>query len=646
MKLREANDYKVEGHNPFYGQLQYLYPVDVKFKQMFGWQKEAFDKGKDSRFFAIQAFCGSGKSILQINLALHDIVSSGFKQKQLIVVPQEHIHRGFVADGDLNYLSVHQNDKDYQWNIQGTDNFCDGKEPRLEGLKKWLLMPSNKLGKYCSEKTISGLNSICSHAALVGVWKMLTDEEKIKAINNLTLRVDEAHHINHVLLDSEELTPEERLAIDYEATELGRVCTFILNSANASSKLHLTTATMYRGDRKTILSKEVREKFTEYNLDWIVHFRSLGIKSFYLQYEEYDQNPIDQIVQQVVAEPQEKHFIVVPSSGHKWRHGGEEYKLLIARLQKHGLKVLDLVTPETQVINKKLLLEEPKVKSNDNPSKFDAIVVCMLGREGTDWCPCSRLHNSACENSITLAVQTIGRPFRRYDGKELVKIYHYVKKFTMPKNGITKRELLVDRTNALLVCMQINDMMNPIMIAAIPKQGNKKDYEPKQSLGDFFGDQYENVLRELLDVYEDLPFEEKNWAGVLTVAEQVCDVFDVEENRENIVAALAKRLLNELAPDEAKPAIEGIDAEFIRHAGFDRLAEKFELNRSVYFGNYEEKDWKIIRNILWGNWFEKAEEMKSIGIKNIDKKHHLYSFMKQNKAMFRKWDRENGQQEN
>lgn len=635
MNSREAKHYRVEGTNPYWNDPQYLYPIDVKFKKMRDWQVDAFELGKDARFFAVQAFCGSGKSILQVNLAIHDIVSSGYKQKQLIVVPQQHIHRGFVGEDDIEYLLVNQNGIDYQWNIQSEHNFCDGDE-RVIGLVKWLLMPSDKLSKGFRDNSIGGLNAICSHQALVAAWKLLkTDKEKKQAIRNLTLRIDEAHHINLVFLESEDFSDEEQLAIDCEMTELGRICTFIVNSKIASAKLHLTTATMYRGDRRIVLSKEVRDKFVQYNLDWIKHFQSLGIESFYLQYEEYVGDPIDQIVERIKAEPNEKHFVVVPPTGNKWRKNGDEYQELLSKLSKLKARVLDLITPSTQNKNKKLLLAEPKFNDPNNPSKYDVIVVCMLGREGTDWCPCSRLHNSSCENSITLAIQTVGRPFRRYDGKTDVHIYHYVKKFTMPKKGISKRELLTDRTNALLVCMQIDDMQNPILIPVFPNQQesekSSKEGKPKTTTLDVeFGDQYENVLRDCFEQYELL--EEKNKASVRDLATKICISNGIDEthaNFKNIRDALAVRIIREVCP-ELKLA--GIDIEFMRHAGYDRI----EFDNSIWFGNYKGQDFQIVREIIKGDYYERFLEVKRIGLENIKPDHPLHRFVQYKKYDYRK----------
>ena len=45
-------------------------------------------------------------------------------------------------------------------------------------------------------------------------------------------------------------------------------------------------------------------------------------------------------------------------------------------------------------------------------------VACRLFDEGTDWVPCTRLHNTdACEKSVTLAVQRFFRPLRHHPEK-------------------------------------------------------------------------------------------------------------------------------------------------------------------------------------------------------------------------------------
>ena len=631
--------FKVSGSNPHYLDEERLYPIYGEVKNMFGWQEKAFAKGKDERFFSCQAFCGSGKSILQIYLATHDIIASGFKQKQLFVVPQEHIHKGFVGDGQLQHMSIEQNGKQYNWAIQSCHNFCDGVD-RIKSLKNWLLESPNKLAKFSKDpqgKIIAGLNAICSHAALAQVWQEIEQEYEQKGldkiISNLTLRVDEAHHISLVFMECENMSHEEWDVINDEITALGKICTYIINSKVSSSKLHLTTATMYRGDARVILSEKVRAKFTTYHLDWIEHFEGLGIQNFLLQYEFYTDNPVDLIAQRILAEPNEKHFVVVPRTGSKWRKNGDEYRLLLDKLK--GLRVLDLVTPSTQDKNKKLLLAEPKnIKS---PSQFDVVVVCSLGREGTDWCPCSRLHNSACESSVTLAVQTIGRPFRRFEGKTKIEIFHYVKKFITPKKGISSRELLSDRTNAILFCMQMKDLFDPILIIddsfELPEPKNGSKVSPKNTvpLQWYFGDQYENVIKAALETYEDLVQDFDSPPKAKDIFEsmgEICEEFGISEDhirREDIQYALACRIIREAAP---QAEIDGVDIAFLRNEGFDKIDEKYEFNRSIYFGNCSKKDWQLIRNII-DNWHEKYQEVKRVGFKTIldNRSHPLYHWV-------------------
>ncbi len=601
-----TNPYRVEGYNPgwndpSWNDTQYLSEINSEFKKMWPWQEDALNKGKDAKFFAIQAFCGSGKSILQIQLAIHDVVRSNYTQKQLIVVPQQHIHRGFVGD-DLDYLSVLQGAEKYEWHIQPSHNFCNG-EDRVANLKKWLLTPSKILATGFTEKTIAGLNAVCSHAALVAAWRLLTKAEKKQAIKKLTLRIDEAHHINHVFLDEEEFTDEEQLAIEHDTTELGVICKFLLNSKVKTCKLHMTTATMYRGDRKIILSGEVRAKFVEYNLDWIEHFNGLGIERFFLQYEEYKIDPVEMIIQCIKKERKEKHFIVVPSTGHKWRDATSLASLF---KQLHKIypreRVLDLVTPSTQDANKLKLLAEPKFYNKENPSKFDVVVVCMLGREGTDWCPCSRIYNASVENSITLAVQTAGRAFRRYKGKRTVKIYHYVKQFAMPKKGITKAELFADRTNGLLVCMLFDDMDNSIIIPCAPDgsptdtTASAPDGSPTDTtasatttLGEVFGDQYLNAMEKLFQGYEFL--EEKTIEALHKLADRICEDYGITENVDNIKLGLVARLVRIASKS---PKLKGINIAFVRENGFNLI----KMHKSIYFANCKESDWLELKSII------------------------------------------------
>lgn len=606
---------RVDGQNPEWNSPQYITLPKQNVKSLGDggrkWQPEAYEQLKDKQFAIAAAFCGSGKSILQVALGVHDVVTSGWRQKQLIVVPQSHIHRGFVGDEDLDYIPIVVGGEKYEWKIN--HNFCDDKSQNvLKALRSWMLESGNTLSQKYRGNIVSGLNAVTSHQALGLVWGQLTACEKKIAISNLTLRVDEAHHIKGVFdVEENELNDNEKLVMEMEATNLGGICHYIFNSGNKTSKLHLTTATPYRGDRQIILSRHALKRFSVYYLDWIEHFKTLGIEDFYLEYEEYHSDPIAQVVAKIKKEPKEKHLVVIPPTTHKWRDNGEdELQQLLSAIHKVVPKkrVLDLVTPATQDKNKAALLREPK--TSGKPSQFDVVVTCMLGREGTDWCPCSRLHNTSCENSVTLAVQTLGRPFRRFDGKRYVRIYYYVPAFAVPKRGMTKRELLSDRTNALLVCMQLDEMCHPILIPLLPKAKDHCDQKHNQnthtSLAEIFGDQYQKVKQELFEEVECL--ENKTPEELIAVVEDILDEYGVTDNRENIRDALLALTLRSLSN---KLKSLGIDVAFIRKEGFDKIVQENNIrNASIFFGNYNKNDWTIIRSILKSNWDQMYEAYK------------------------------------
>jgi len=610
MKSDAVQSLHVKGYNPDYKDPKYITVPNASTKSLRWWQIDAFNLLKDSRFALIVAFCGSGKSILQIALSIHDIVTSGWKQKQLIVVPQQHISGSFIGDDERSYLTLEVNGNTYDWKVE--HNFCDDTNV-IENLRNWLLTDGETLGKKFRGKTlITNLCAVCSHQALGLVWKTLDESQKKQAVKNLTLRVDEAHHISGVYdLNDDEYTTSQQIGIDEIRTNLGEVCSYIMNCRNEDSKIHMTTATPYRGDQDIILSPKAKLKFKTYFLDWIVHFNTLGIERFDLTYQEYAIDPINAVVRQIKNEPNEKHLVVIPSTGTKWRTNGKtELAAFFSALYKVVPKdrVLDLVTQSTQDTNKAKLLKEPKCSDNGK-SKFDVVVTCMLGREGTDWCPCSRLHNTSNESSITLAVQTIGRPFRRFEGKNSVSIINYIPKFAAPKAGMGRAELLTDRTNALLVCMQMDEMCKPIMIPVIKSsektaQGHHSSItSERMSLAGVFGTDYQDFKKDLIEEVESLSVKDEE--ALNEVVSDLVAKYRIKNNVKNVedgVKALVLRILSA----KLKALDICVDVSFIREQGFGNLVEKYvDKDASIFFGNYSKEDWQKIREILRKTWDEK-----------------------------------------
>ena len=101
-----------------------------------GWQTEAFQLGRPAKYFLAQSPGGAGKSLLQVLLAQADIEDTG--NKQLILVPKNHIHHGFYDEECIEFQLPGEN-KPSQWRIHS--NYCttSKSDPKTKLLKQFLL---------------------------------------------------------------------------------------------------------------------------------------------------------------------------------------------------------------------------------------------------------------------------------------------------------------------------------------------------------------------------------------------------------------------------------------------------------------------------------------------------------------------------
>ena len=147
------SDYQFNVHEPEDQSVEFFASMELLSKTLYGWQREAIKraltmkkkKGKEYlvRFFSIQAPCGCGKTTLLIALSIYDIIKSNFRQKQLIIVPQSHIGRGYTGEKGIDYISIKLEDGEtYQWQVLRKQNFCsrDLTVAKSKALKKWILV--------------------------------------------------------------------------------------------------------------------------------------------------------------------------------------------------------------------------------------------------------------------------------------------------------------------------------------------------------------------------------------------------------------------------------------------------------------------------------------------------------------------------
>ena len=435
-----------------------------KITELKDWQIEAFQMGRPARYFLCQAPGGSGKSLETVMLAQADIEDTG--NKQLILVPKNHIHHGFFDDECIEFVLPGAT-KPSRWSV--AHNFCRSSDVKIERLKRFLLADVRQLRQEDS------LAAIATHKAMVEAWGQMRAEERKQALRNISFRIDEAHHTSNVFHDNDLglFNQKDREAILDDATRLGTFVRHVLRNDEETVKMHLTTATFFRGDRRTILSERFKKDFIHYFLPWDEHFQTLGIENLSMDYLSYEENPIDLLVRMVSGEPKEHHLVIIPALTRRYRTQ-ETLDQIMSGLTTAFPKdqVLDLVTPSTQEAHKDLLYQHPE--------HFRAVVACRLFDEGTDWVPCTRLHNTdACEASLTLAVQRIFRPLRPHPEKKDVRIYNYLPDFSPEMTPEERRTVLSNRFIAFLACIVTQGELMPCLV---PIKGKKNAEKSKLSL--------------------------------------------------------------------------------------------------------------------------------------------------------------------
>lgn len=558
-----------------------------KISQLKNWQIEALQMGRPARCFLCHAPGGSGKSLEQVLLAQADIEDTG--NKQLILVPKTHIHHGFFDEEHIEFV-LPGNSRPSHWTV--ANNFCSTSDKKVRRLKDFLLADVRELREQ------GRLAAIATHRAMVAAWTLMRADQRTRALHNISFRIDEAHHISNVFHENDLglFNLKDRDAILEDATRLGNVVRYVLRHGDATVKVHLTTATFFRGDRRTILSQQFKEDFVHYYLPWDEHFQTLGIERLSFDYLSYETDPIAILADVVKSQPDERHLIIIPALTRRYRTA-KTLDNIMSRLRSIYPKerVLDLVTPSTQEAHKQLL--------HQHPEQFRAVVACRLFDEGTDWVPCTRMHNTdACESSVTLAVQRIFRPLRSHPSKKDVRIYNYLPDFGPDMTQEEKRAVLSNRFNAFLACIVTQGELRPCLVSV---KGKKKDGKTDRvSLQELYGEDYTLVLADLLKGYE-LVEDKTDSTQMEAVVDAVLAEHGVpdEVGVPDLKSALLSQLVRIASPKgtviNAKSLEpEGIDAESIRIQGFDKVWEKLAPVPSAICHGTDNIDLAAVRALL------------------------------------------------
>lgn len=600
--------------------------TNAKVKSMMGWQRNCFRKISDESYAVIQAPCGSGKTLMQIWLAIHDVYKNNLRRKQLIVTPQSHIGIEFCLDDDNKNYVVEYKDRHIDWYIG--ENLCGKDISRtLLLLRKFLLTPAAILSRDCTDIQISGLTCVSTHQALALVWKSLSEDEKFHAMENLTLRIDEGHHVKLAYTEEELLesgyNKQEIFSLRETATILGNICSFVMSNKQLKTKLHFTTATFFRGDSYNIISESMAKEFKFFNLSWLDYWKTTSIREMWMSYKKYDGNdPVLTVAEQINSEPSNYHLIIVPPTGERFRTTNtiENIKNTVKLPQT---EILDLIDVKQQGRNKDLLKKFPL--------KYHVVIACSLFNEGTNWKPCDRIHNTACERSPTLAVQRVGRCLREFPNKTIVKVFYYV---NHNGSGENIRKKYTDHTNAICVSMVVEGLFNPTLIPKLPvgKMTKKGATGEVVTMHEVFDYKYYQVIREIMEGLHCVGTMAEDVEMVINNV--VTKYYNGDIPTDNIVCALKKVLLNQI-PESAQQ-ITDIDFEMLRNK-FDQIWPMFPENYSMCLGVLTPEKMDDLRRMLKNKdteFLKKISKVRSVGIDNIPYNDPLYKWLKDKKKLW------------
>lgn len=587
-----------------YGQVftvnDYNFSNNFGTKILFDWQLEAINKIALQRFGITIAPCGSGKTLVVQTIAAIDAVRD-CNRKQVILVSESAHAQNFIESCDIKFKLGGKKMKISWANPENfTEEFIGSK---TQEAKSWLLSGNPEPIK---KNFVKGSVCVMTHALFNRIFHACSKIEKEKICKNITILVDESHHLKGV-------SPQE----DADMTKLSKAVNFIMDNAiRFNSRIFLCTATFFRGDYAVILSEENLKKFEIYQLPYVRHFLSLGIENYDVIHDSYEEDPIEKICENLtkcIRKGMKKHYIVVPPLARwngNWRLLDPYCKRLknaIIAVLVHELnytkeqaakRILDLVDPALQKLNKTKLSSEPKYGQDINLSQYDVVITCRMGREGTDWPVCCVVHNASPEKSPTIAVQTAGRINRKYPDKTNVICFYYLKNFILiddPKCK-TKSDLIADRVHYLILMMLMDEHLRPILLPSIKNKPenkavrtNKKNKQGELvSLRDVFGDQWDKVKKNIIEDLSLMPVTEQN---VDSVINDILNKFSYNKIASDIDIkdGLKVFILKSKSPELRN---DFIDISFIRKNNFNKIVGK--ENESLFY-RIEKQDWKTFQ---------------------------------------------------
>lgn len=412
----------------------------LEYKKLRDWQIKAHSQLISENNCILNAPTGSGKSLLMCAISANKMKLDK-KLRTIIAVPQTIIGAGFAYDkfelvtGEkINWCS--------------DNNLCEkyDNNANIPQVIKFLEGPNADKDLFFNDRIL-----ICTHRTLVMAFEELKKQNRLDLWDDLILWIDEAHHIKNVLCE------------DYDeivSNCIGEFVDFILKK-NGNIHLGLSTASFFRGDKYTIITKKMESEFARFNLPYDEYLGSLEhLESFSLDFVLCGKNWIDG-VESVLKERTGKTICYIPhpmsnnSTGDKYREASKIQEIH----EKYGgsnLKIINLVDENKREEKKNYIT---KVKSKED---LDGIITVGMFKEGANWIWADQSIIVGFRSSLVEMLQIIGRLLRDAKDKKHVEVIVLLP-FALDQTDKDEfREKLNNYVKAIYLCLILENVINPI----------------------------------------------------------------------------------------------------------------------------------------------------------------------------------------
>ena len=358
-----------------------------------------------------------------------------------------------------------------------------------------------------NKKSGSPSNRVClvTRQTLVLAFDGMTEKSKKDLLKDTLVVIDEAHTVS--------VSESHKFGTMYQWLRK--------NSDELSINTLLLTATFFRGDKMRIMTDEQYESLCVFQLSFKEHFNSLSYLeeiSIRFAFYDYSLGPVDMIESIIKDKTITKPIVYLPP-----RSGGEGHfppsekpkevrEIMKAIAKGHGHKgafrprritgtsvfkikingskditIADL-TDETYIKATKKYLDRIKV----DPNALDSIISLNRAQQGFDWVSCDGTITLGKRSSMTVIVQITGRSCRDAKGKTSA-----VALFAIPttRAGVNAdrdaiKNSVTDCTNAIIACMQLHDIFEPVTIyTKLPGMKKREKVQMQDVLSILFEDE-------------------------------------------------------------------------------------------------------------------------------------------------------------